>query len=173
MHSPNFPVFQAHSDFLLLRHLLLTVHTQDLIEQTINNLYENYRLDKLVMMTGGRMGLVIGSNKNPLAAIEDEEKEHLIKMEKLEKEMEEVFNKKVEEKLINLDTVKQSENDDIERKQHFVDLEKAELFSMRAQFEREKLTWETKSQSQSSKSTSLGRKKHFRFSVGTLKFGKQ
>ena len=94
-------------------------------------------------------------------------------MEKLENEMEEVFNKKVEEKLINLDTVKQSENDDIERKRHLVDLEKAELFSMRAQFEREKLAWETKSQSQLSKSTSLGRKKPFRFSVGTLKFGKQ
>ena len=74
------------------------------------------------MMTCEGMGLVVRSNKNPLAAIEDEEKEHLIKMEKLEKEMEEVFNKKVEEKLINLDTVKQSENDDIKRKRHFVEL---------------------------------------------------
>ena len=64
----------------------------------------------------------------------------------LEKEMEKVFNNKVEEKFINLKTVKQSENDDIERKRHFVDLERAELFSMRAQFEREKLALETKSQ---------------------------
>ena len=87
--------------------------------------------------------------------------------------MEEVFNKKVEEKLSHLDTVKESENYDIDRKRHLVDLEKAELFSIRAQFEREKLAWDTKSKSRTSKSTSLGRKKQYRFSVGTLKFGKQ
>ena len=104
------------------------------------------------------MGLLIGSNKNPLAAIEDEVREHLIKMKKLEKEMEEVFNNKVDEKLSHLDTVRQSEIDDVERKRHLVDLEKVELFSMRAQFEREKLAWETKSQSQPSKSTSLREK---------------
>ena len=125
-------------------------------------------------MAGEGIGLVIGSNKNPLAAIEDEVREHLIKMKKLEKEMEEVFNNKVDEKLSHLDTVRQSEIDDVERKRHLVDLEKVELFSMRAQFEREKLAWETKSESQGSKSSaSLGRKKHYRFSVGTFKFGKQ
>jgi hypothetical protein len=87
--------------------------------------------------------------------------------------MEEVFNKKVEEKLINLDIVKQSENDDIDRKRHLVNLEKAELFSMRAQFEREKLACETKSQTQGSKSSaSMGRGEKYRFSVGTLTFGK-
>ena len=86
------------------------------------------------MIAGEGVGLVIGLNKNPLAAIEDEEKEHLIKMKKLEKEMEEVFNKKVEEKLSHLDTFKQSEKDDIEMKRHLVDLENAKLFSMRAQF---------------------------------------
>ena len=117
-----------------------------MIDQTINTHYENYRVEKLAKMAGEGTQLVIGSNKNPLAAIEDEEKEHLIKMKNLENEMEEVFNKKVEEKLSHLDTIKQSEIDDVERKRHLVDLEKAELFSMRAQFEREKLAWETKSQ---------------------------
>ena len=143
-----------------------------MIDKTITKHYEKFRLQKLTRIAG--LGTVKISNKNPLAAIEDEEKHHHFKMKKLEEEMKEVFNKKVEEKINHLDNVERNENDNIERMRHLIDLEKAELFSLRAQFEREKHEWETTTRSRQSKSTeSLGRKKHFRFSVGTLKFGKQ
>ena len=145
-----------------------------MIDLTTTTYYENYRCDKLTKLAGGEPGQASWANKNPLAAIEDDEKDHIIKMKKMEEEMEEVFNKKVKEKNLNLDTLEKNEEDIIKKKRHLVDLEKAEMFSMRAQFEREKLDCETITRNQSSKSSeSLGRKKHFRFSVGTLKFGKQ
>ena len=48
LHSPHchllYPgVLQTHSDFSLLRSLLLCQHTQDLIDTTSSNHYENYR----------------------------------------------------------------------------------------------------------------------------------
>ena len=108
------------------------------------------------------------SNKNPLAALEDEVKHHQSQMMQMEKEMEEVFNKKVDEKLMNLGTLEQNEKSDIENKRHILNLEKAELYAKRAEFEREKEEWEIQCRSKESKSTkSLGRRKPFKFSVRT------
>lgn len=41
-------------------------------------------------------------NRNPLAQMEEEKKEHDLKMKKMEKEMEQVFEQKVKEKLHKL-----------------------------------------------------------------------
>eukprot|EP00092_Neocalanus_flemingeri_P007327 GFUD01007913.1.p1 GENE.GFUD01007913.1~~GFUD01007913.1.p1 ORF type:complete len:464 (+),score=180.76 GFUD01007913.1:66-1394(+) len=163
---------ESHSDFSLLRHLLLCQHTQHLIDLTTTTHYENYRCDKLTRLAGE--GMVSVANKNPLAAIEDEEKEHMIKMKRMELEMEEVFRKKVEEKNSNFESVKNNEEEILEKERQMLDLEKAEMFTRRAQFDREKLDWETKTRQQYARSTeSLGRKKHYRFSVGTFKFARQ
>ena len=116
----------------------------------------------------------LASSKSPLAALEDEEKHHQLQMIKMEKEMEEVFSKKVDEKLMTLDILEQSEKSHIEKKRHWLNLEKAELYAKRAELEREKDEWELKCRSNESKSTkSLGRRKPLKFSMGTLSFGRR
>ena len=89
--------------------------------------------------------------------------------------MEEVLMQKVKEKNDNLDNMKIYEEESLEQERQIFDLQKAEMDSRRAEFEREKVEWETTSNHQlSSKSTeSLGRKKKYRFSLGTLRLGRQ
>ena len=117
---------------------------------------------------------MLNINKNPLAALEDEVKEHEGKMETMEMEMDEVLEKKVQEKTANLDRMTQKEEDIIEKERQVVDLEKAEIFARKAQLDREKIEWATRLRLHSSKSTeSLTRKRQFRLSVGTFKFGRQ
>ena len=156
-----------------MRNLLLRQHTQHLIDVTTTTHYENYRCAKLTRITAG--GQDSWNNKNPLAAIEDEEKEQQDKLRKLKSEMEEVLMQKVKEKNDNLDNMKIYEEESLEQERQIFDLQKAEMDSRRAEFEREKVEWETTSNHQlSSKSTeSLGRKKKYRFSLGTLRLGRQ
>lgn len=45
---------------------------------------------------------ILYSFRNPLAQMEEERKEHEIKMKKMEQELEQVFEKKVEEKMQKL-----------------------------------------------------------------------
>ena len=114
------------------------------------------------------------TNKNPLAALEDDVKEHQDKMETMQLEMDEILEKKVQEKNENLDKMTQKEEDIIEKERQVVDLEKAEIFARKAQLDREKVEWATRLRLYSSKSTeSLTRKRQFRLSVGNFKFGRQ
>ena len=172
---------------------MLCEYTQDLIDTTSSLLYEDYRsvsrsvqypvasisvfslysrfekLSKLVSEDD-----VLNTNKNPLAALEDEVKEHQDKMETMKTEMDEVLQKKVEEKNANLERMTQKEEDIVEKERQVVDLEKAEIFARKAQLDREKVEWATRLRLYSSKSTeSLTRKRQFRLSVGNFKFGRQ
>ena len=179
---------QTHSDFMLLRRLLLCEHTQDLMDTTSSVLYENYRsvtsrlslfnfnlpdrFEKLSKLVSVDVGME--TDKNPLAALEDEVKEHQDKLETMEMEMDQVLERKVQEKNLNLDRMTQKEEDIIEKERQVVDLEKAEIFARKAQLDREKVEWATRLRLYSSKSTeSLTRKRQFRLSVGTFKFGRQ
>merc|ERR1719500_1862094 len=72
--------------------------------------YENYRCRKLAGITGTDKV----PNKNPLIMIEEEQKEHVNKLNKMEREMEEVFERKVREKKQKL-----SDNEiDLEKRQN-------------------------------------------------------
>merc|ERR1712083_663994 len=79
-----------------LRNMLIRTHLQDLKEVTNNVHYENFRCRKLAGVAGGTTEKI--PNKNPMAQIEEEKREHHNKMLKMEREMEEVFERKVKEK---------------------------------------------------------------------------
>ncbi|KAB7502073.1 Histone-lysine N-methyltransferase setd3, partial [Armadillidium nasatum] len=90
-----------HCDFIPLRNMMIRTHMQDLKDVTNNVHYENYRCRKLSGI-GGTEGKVKMSNKNPLAQMEEEKKEHSNRMKKMEAEMEQVFEMKVKEKMSKL-----------------------------------------------------------------------
>ena len=106
-----------HCDFIPLRNMLVRTHLQDLKDVTNDVHYENYRCTKLAGVAGGsvdkspnRVRQRGGGNlprkemrtsynllplwQNPLAQIEEERKEHHNKLLKMEREMEEVFDRK-------------------------------------------------------------------------------
>ncbi|EEC07929.1 cell division protein, putative, partial [Ixodes scapularis] len=129
-----------HCDYLALRNMLIRTHMQDLKDITNNVHYENYRCRNLGGMGGaaesGR------SNKNPLAQIEEEKKEHEAKMQRMEKEMEQVFEMKVREKMHKL---RESESDLQRRHEQMkksLEQQKLELEEKRRNFEREKAAFD-------------------------------
>lgn len=70
---------------------------QDLKDVTNNVHYENYRYRKLAgAFTGDSK--TKNFTKSPILQMEEEKKEHTVKMKKMEQEMEQVFEMKVKEK---------------------------------------------------------------------------
>jgi len=128
-----------HCDFVPLRNMLIRTHLQDLKEVTNNVHYENYRCRKLAGVAGGSTDKI--PNKNPMAQIEEEKREHQNKMLKMEKEMEDVFERKVREKQQKL---KDSQTD-LERRhkesKEKLEQQKRELEARLAAFEQEKAAW--------------------------------
>jgi len=133
-----------HCDFIPLRNMLIRTHLQDLKEVTNMVHYENFRCRKLAGVTN-TTGMTIdkqSSNKNPLFLIEEEKKESAAKLSNMEREMEEVFERKVREKKQKL-----SDNEaDLERRQaesaNRLEQLKEELEERKAAFLKEKQTWE-------------------------------
>ncbi|XP_015907727.2 septin-7 isoform X2 [Parasteatoda tepidariorum] len=129
-----------HCDFLALRDMLIRTHMQDLKEITNNVHYENYRCKKLTAFTDGKPVRI--SNKNPLAQMEEEKKEHELKMKKMEQEREVLFEQKVQEKFQKL---KDSEADLEKRNEQMkrsLEAQHKELEEKRLAFEREKANFE-------------------------------
>lgn len=129
-----------HCDFVPLRNMIIRTHLQDLKEVTNNVHYENFRCRKLAGVAGGSTDKI--PNKNPLAQIEEEKREHQNKMLKMEREMEEVFERKVREKQQKL---KDSEDDLVRRHKESKDKleqQKRELEARLAAFDQEKAAWE-------------------------------
>lgn len=118
---------------------------QDLKEITNNIHYENYRSRKLAAVTGN--GVDASKTKgrltrSPLAEMEEERREHVAKMKKMETEMEQVFEMKVKEKKQKL---KDSENELQRRHEQMkknLEAQYKELEEKRKQFEEEKVAWE-------------------------------
>jgi len=128
-----------HCDFVPLRNMLIRTHLQDLRDVTNYIHYENFRCRKLAGVTGTDKV----PNKNPLFMVEEEQKEHVAKLNKMEREMEEVFERKVREKKQKL-----SDNEnDLERRQNDsttrLEQLKQELDEKKAAFEQERVAWET------------------------------
>merc|ERR1711902_60235 len=118
--------------------MIIRTHLMDLKDVTNFIHYENYRCRKLAGITGTEKV----PNKNPLIMVEEEQKEHVNKLNKMEREMEEVFERKVREKKQKL-----SDNEmDLEKRQNEsktrLEQLKAELEEKKAAFEQERLAWE-------------------------------
>ncbi|XP_018009991.1 septin-7 isoform X3 [Hyalella azteca] len=131
----------SHCDFIPLRNLLIRTHMQDLKEVTSSVHYENYRCRKLAGGTTDNKSK--SSNKNPLALMEEEKKEHSSRMQKMESEMEQVFEMKVKEKMTKLSELEadlQKRNETMRRK---LETDMAELEEERERFEKERRAWET------------------------------
>ncbi|XP_046914284.1 septin 7-like protein pnut isoform X3 [Dermatophagoides farinae] len=147
-----------HCDFHALRNLLIRHYMLDLIETTNNVHYENYRCRKLTgispeMALKGKDNNVCdhGNNRNskstmvfwnPLAQMEEEKKEHDVKMKRMEIEMEQVFEQKVKEKLHKL---KETEEEYMRRHEEMakkLEQQRQEVDERRAAFEKEKAAFE-------------------------------
>ncbi|KEY70917.1 hypothetical protein S7711_00759 [Stachybotrys chartarum IBT 7711] len=98
---------EEHCDFVKLRQMLIRTHMEELKEHTNNNLYENYRTDKLIAM-GVSQDPSVFKEINPAVKQEEERALHEKKLAKMEDEMKMVFQQKVAEKESKL---KQSEEE--------------------------------------------------------------
>ncbi|KAK0718333.1 septin [Lasiosphaeria miniovina] len=98
---------EEHCDFVKLRQMLIRTHMEELKEHTNNNLYENYRTDKLIAM-GVSQDPSVFKEVNPAVKQEEERSLHEQKLAKMEAEMKMVFQQKVAEKESKL---KQSEEE--------------------------------------------------------------
>lgn len=129
-----------HCDFIALRNMVIRTHLQDLKDVTNNVHYENYRCRKLAGL--GNDGKTKLSNKNPLAQMEEEKREHESKMKKMEAEMEQVFEMKVKEKKQKLKDSEAELTRRHEERKKALELQIRELEDRRKAFEIEKAEWE-------------------------------
>ncbi|CDQ86115.1 unnamed protein product [Oncorhynchus mykiss] len=127
-------------------------HMQDLKDVTNNVHYENYRSRKLAAVTYNG----VDNNKNkgpmtkfdtsegmsPLAQMEEERREHVTKMEKMEMEMEQVFEMKVKEKIQKLKDSELELQRRHEQMKKNLEAQHKELEEKRRQLEDEKHNWE-------------------------------
>uniref|UniRef100_A0A4W3JC98 Septin n=1 Tax=Callorhinchus milii TaxID=7868 RepID=A0A4W3JC98_CALMI len=137
-----------HCDFTILRNMLIRTHMQDLKDVTNNVHYENYRSRKLAAVTYNG----VDNNKNkgqltkydtvegisPLAQMEEERREHVAKMKKMEMEMEQVFEMKVKEKVQKLKDSEAELQRRHEQMKKNLEAQHKELEEKRRQFEDEK-----------------------------------
>ena len=83
-------------------------------------------------------------NKNPMAAIEDEKKEHEKKMGCMEAEMGALLETKVGEKRGQLEEERRSEEESVARERERLDRARAEVRDKRGDLERERVEWTTR-----------------------------
>ncbi|XP_055708613.1 septin-7 isoform X22 [Phlebotomus papatasi] len=130
-----------HCDFIALRNMVIRTHLHDLKDVTNNVHYENYRCRKLAGLgNDGKSGRL--SNKNPLAQMEEEKREHELKMKKMEAEMEQVFEMKVKEKKQKLKDSEIELTRRHEERKKTLEIQIRELEDRRRAFEQEKKEWE-------------------------------
>ncbi|TSK20130.1 Septin-7 [Bagarius yarrelli] len=123
-----------------------TTHMQDLKDVTNNVHYENYRSRKLAAVTCNGMdnNKTKGHlTKSPLAQMEEERREHVTKMKKMEMEMEQVFEMKVKEKIQKLKDSEAELQRRHEQMKKNLEAQHKELEERRRQFEEERVNWET------------------------------
>ncbi|XP_022905726.1 septin-7 [Onthophagus taurus] len=134
-----------HCDFIALRNMVVRTHLQDLKDVTNNVHYENYRCRKLAGLgVDGKPTRI--SNKNPLAQMDEEKREHDLKMKKMEAEMEQVFEMKVREKKQKLKDSEMELTRRHEGTRKTLEQQAKELEEKRRQFELEKEEWEKENQ---------------------------
>ncbi|KAG5856650.1 hypothetical protein ANANG_G00010160 [Anguilla anguilla] len=158
-----------HCDFTILRDMLIRTHMQDLKDVTNNVHYENYRSGKLAAVTYNgvdnnkskgqmtkfdtgegidteaprltRVG-VCDPLQEPLAQMEEERRDHVAKMKKMEMEMEQVFEMKVKEKIQKLKDSEAELQRRHEQMKKNLEAQHKELEEKRRQFEDDRASWE-------------------------------
>jgi len=123
-----------HCDFLSLRDMLIRTHLQDLKERTSDTLYENYRCLKL-------SSCCKNASHSPIKELEDEKKEHEERLLKMEKEMEEVFDRKVREKEKKLNETEMELRQKLKEAQEKLDEQREDLEEKMAAYDKERLAW--------------------------------
>uniref|UniRef100_A0A8C7Y5M6 Septin 7b n=1 Tax=Oryzias sinensis TaxID=183150 RepID=A0A8C7Y5M6_9TELE len=142
-----------HCDFTILRDMLIRTHMQDLKDVTNNVHYENYRSRKLAAVTyngldnnkaKGQLSTKLDTveGKSPLAQMEEERREHVTKMKKMEMEMEQVFEMKVKEKVQKLKDSEAELQRRHEQMKKNLEAQHKELEEKRRVFEEERANWE-------------------------------
>ncbi|XP_034401472.1 septin-7-like isoform X1 [Cyclopterus lumpus] len=141
-----------HCDFTILRNMLIRTHMQDLKDVTNNVHYENYRSRKLAAVTyngvdnnkskGQLTKPETSDGMSPLAQMEEERRDHVSKMKKMEQEMEQVFEMKVKEKLQKLRDSEAELQRRQEQMKKNLEAQHRELEDRRRQHEEEKERWE-------------------------------
>jgi septin 7 len=160
-----------HCDFTALRSLLLM---QDLKDVTNTVHYETYRCKKLTAMMGeGEPQL----ESHPLAEIEREVAARRVKVDKLEGEMEDVFNRKVEEKETRLREEQQSEEQRLQEETKEVNNMRDQVQKDRETFMRESGSWQGglnkyNFRSVKSEESLAGKKKKYGLERVCFKFGR-
>lgn len=128
-----------HCDFIALRNLLLRTHMQDLIDVTNDTHYENYRRERLSILTGGGSSITSATlNINPMEQIEREREDQEKKLQKMEQEMEQVFDMKVKEKKKKLADSEMEFNRKFEVTMRTLEQSKKEIEERRKKFEAER-----------------------------------
>ncbi|ODN05573.1 Septin-7 [Orchesella cincta] len=130
-----------HCDFVALRNMVVRTHLQDLKDVTNNVHYENFRCRKLAGL-GPDGKPVKGFDKNPLAQMEDEKKNHESKMKKMEVEMEQVFELKVKERTQRITDSEKDLKRREEQMRSTLEKLRLDIQDKKKQFESEKLGWE-------------------------------
>ncbi|CAF3531305.1 unnamed protein product [Adineta steineri] len=138
---------EAHSDFIALRSMIIKTNLNDLRDVTHNNHYENYRYKKLSSfnMNDSKNGKTLQTpsiNKNLLSQIEDERVETEARLDKMSRDMENVYQSKVEEKLQKLEENKQNLLKTQETYQLNIQQEEQRFELKRQEFERNRRQWE-------------------------------
>uniref|UniRef100_A0A8C6TK40 Septin n=1 Tax=Neogobius melanostomus TaxID=47308 RepID=A0A8C6TK40_9GOBI len=142
-----------HCDFTILRDMLIRTHMQDLKDVTNNVHYENYRSRKLAAVTcngveNNRTKAQLSTKRDtvegmsPLAQMEEERREHVAKMKKMEMEMEQVFEMKVKEKVQKLRDSEAELQRRHEQMKKNLEAQHKELEEKRRVFEDERNKWE-------------------------------
>merc|ERR1712137_1020640 len=117
-----------HCDFKILRDMLIRTHMQDLIDVTSVVHYENFRARKLSNVMSSKL-----TGKSPIAQMEEEKREHKLKMKKMEKE------KKKKLKDSEHELTQKHKNQKLKYEQDL-----AELEQKRREFEAEKQEFEAR-----------------------------
>ncbi|KAG7236411.1 hypothetical protein INR49_000462, partial [Caranx melampygus] len=129
-----------HCDFTILRNMLIRTHMQDLKDVTNNVHYENYRSKKLAAVTCNGVTTTRARGSLP-TQMEEERREHVAKMKKMEQEMEQVFEMKVKEKLQKLRDSEAELQRRHEQMKKNLEAQHKELEEKRRQHEEEKASW--------------------------------
>ncbi|KAF9972397.1 hypothetical protein BGZ73_004479 [Actinomortierella ambigua] len=88
---------EEHCDFIKLRQMLIRTHMEELREYTNDVHYENYRTEKLLAM-GYKQDQSVFREVDPIAKLAEERALHEAKLAKMEQDMKQVFQQKVQEK---------------------------------------------------------------------------
>eukprot|EP01147_Barroeca_monosierra_P007357 gene7357-505_t len=156
-----------HSDFVLLRDLIIRTYMQELIDTTNDLHYENFRAERLASLsldTSASEALPegqesSGEQKNFMERLDEQLMQHEKKLEKMEREMTRLFEERVREKQQKIRSQEELLLKEHEEMQESLKEQKRRLEEMREAFQNEKQNFEA--QEEQRRATLSTRKKKF------------